>query len=394
MGCADGADPEPSAPIDGSSPIAEAGVDPDAAADGGTAVPACSEDGWCYTELPTLTRAEGDLLPDPNGVRLGLTAVWVAPEHQALAVSSAGHVLRWDGLEWRIDLVANAGLRSVWGGSATDVWLGGDSGLLLHGTGTPGSLAYQPVSLGTSQKITRIWGTSVSDVWVLADRVYHLEGETFVAVDVPSSFGSAAEYVRIAAVWGTATDTWFAGFEVSHCAPPSCMNVNQPYAARRKLGPGGNVTWDTIPMPMAGATSLVGGVSAGDGVQVVTLRTGLYDDTALAGWIADDKTKLGTGRGPITVAGAYAWSSEAAERYGQPEALWSTGQKDDVWLVGEHGVVRHFDGAAWRVVRVARTKLAPLVNHLHGIDGIVDPSGERDTWIVGDDVAIHRRAKP
>ena len=401
-GCADGvvlghapADEGSNDTSDAGSANAEAG----AGDSGPAALPTCSADGWCYTTLPAAPPSSpGDVLPDPNGVRFALTSVWSAPDRHAWAVSSAGHVLHWDGTAWSIAFVASAGLHGVWGASATDVWIAGDAGLLLHGTGSSGALTFQHVALGTSQRIKRVWGTSPSDVWVLADRVYHLTADSaasatpFVPVDVPSSFGDDVAYVRISAVWGTASDTWFGGSEVSHCAPPSCANVDRLFAARRRVDAGGTVSWDTVPMPIADATAVVAGSTTTNGVQIVALKTRLFD-TAFAAWIADDASKLDPARGPITVAGAHAWNFELAERYGQPEGLWGRAP-NDVWLVGQYGVVRRFDGKGWQVSRVARTSLAPLVSHLRSIDAIVDASGEREMWIVGDDVALHRRTKP
>jgi hypothetical protein len=385
--CADGvvverapaADRNDTTPDGGGFDVGDAGALPEAAAP----LPECSADGWCYTKLPS-----DDALPDPNGVKLALTGVWVGADHVAWAVSAAGHVLRWNGTEWRKEHTAGAGLRSVWG-SGSDVWVAGDGGSLVHGTtSTTGTTTFVPVTLPTTQRITRVWGTSPSDVWVLADRPYHLTADSvqtatpFVPVDVPSSFGSAVAFVRITAVWGSATDTWFAGTEVSYCAPPSCTNTTQPFAARLR-----GTTWDTVPMPITDATTVVAGASLANGVQVFTTKTKLFD-TAKAAWIADDAAKLDPSRGAITVAGTHAWNAEIAESYGQPEALWGNAP-NDVWLVGEYGVVRRFDGQKWQVSRVARTPISPLVNHLHAID-----ASASEMWIVGDDVALVRAVKP
>lgn len=387
LGCADGDPPEVA-----HEPSGETRIDPSpgpGVVDGGAPgdagsppPPACSADGWCITKLP-----------EP----MSLTDVWASPDRRAWAVSAAGHVLRWDGAEWKIVHVASAGLRAVWGASPTEVWVGGESGLVLHGEESAGATTFTPVAIDTSQTVTRIRGSSPADVWLLADGAYHLTAATagsaspFVAVTVPSSFGDAVAFTRITAVWGTAADTWFAGSETSYCAPPDCTNVKQTFTARRRAA-GDDVTWDTVPMKIADATAVAAGTSTTDGIQILALQTQLFD-TGLAARVADDASKLDPKRGPITVAGAHAWSFEVAEEYGQPEGLWGR-RSDDVWLVGRFGVVRRFDGNAWQVARVAPTKLAPLVNHLHAIDAVDDPSGEREMWIVGDDVALRRTVKP
>ena len=152
------------------------------------------------------------------------------------------------------------------------------------------------------------------------------------------------------------------------------------------------MTWDTIPMAIPDATRIVGGTSTSSGVQVLAIATRLFD-TAFAARIADDAAKLDPKRGAINVAGAHAWSFEVAQTYAQPTGIWGN-DENDVFLVGESGVVRRFDGSTWQLVRVARTAISPLVSHLGAIDGVVGATGEREMWIVGEDVALHRRDKP
>ena len=397
LGCADGV-------------VAPSSSSPGLLTDGGASQPSdtgdasdgavtCSADGWCYTRLPAPASFDaGGLVPDPSGVRFALSSVWGSPDGVAWAVSRAGHVLRWNGTEWKVVLVAGAALRSVWGASASDIWVAGDSGLLLHGTGTDGNVSFQPVSLGSGQTIARVWGTSATDVWLITDRAYHLTAETvgsatpFVEVQLPSEYGDAVAFVRPTAVWGTAEDTWFGGTEGSFCAPPSCTNETRLFAARRTVGPGGAVTWSSVPMVIPDSARIVGGTSTSSGVQVLAIATSLFD-TAFAARIADDAAKLDPKRGAITVAGAHAWSFEVAQTYAQPTGIWGR-DEDDVFLVGESGVVRRFDGSNWQLVRVARTAISPLVSHLSAVDGVIDPTGKGEMWIVGEDVALHRRVTP
>ncbi len=397
VGCAAG---EEMPPLSAPAPdVTEAGTptpnDADTPVDDApTAIPDCSPDDWCYTRLPLAQSFDaGGVVPNPDRAVFALTSIWVAPDRQAWAVSDAGHVLQWNGAAWRVAFVASAGLRSVWGSSASDVWIAGKSGLLLHGTGTPGALVFAPVSIGSMQTITRVWGTSATDVWLLADRVYHLGGEPekFEPVSIPTDYGDAAAAVQTTAVWGSGSDTWFAGTETTHCAPPNCSNQTRVFATRRRVGTGDAVTWDTIPMAIKDATGVVGGTSTATGVQMLAIQTRLFD-TAFAARVADDPAKLDPKYGAVTVAGDYAWSFEVAEEYGQPEGLWGR-EANDVWLVGRFGVVRRFDGAAWQVSRVARSTLSPLLNHLHAIDAVTDANGEREMWIVGDDIAMHRTVK-
>jgi hypothetical protein len=198
--------------------------------------------------------------------------------------------------------------------------------------------------------------------------------------------------MRITAIWGTPSDMWFAGTESSFCAPPDCTNVTRLVAVRRRTDGSGATTWDAVPMAVEGSTAIAGGAATSSGLQFLVARTKQFD-IGLAMRVADDPAKLDPKFGPVTIVGSHAWSFEVAENYGQPHGLWGR-EANDVWLIGEFGVVRRFDGSSWTVARVARTPRAPLVNDLRGIDAYVGASGEREMWIVGDDVAMHRTVKP
>lgn len=363
-----------------------------------TSLPTCSPDGWCYTELPATSALDGGDAPrDPDGFTFPLRAVWAGPDHRALAISARGHVLAWDGATWSVIFVASSPLRTLWAASADDVWIGGDAGYLLHGTRAAGGLTFTKVASGTSYPIVRVWGTSASDVWLLADRAYHRTAESassatpFVAVDVPSSYGDVTAGVVLSAVWGTAEDTWFGGMESTFCAPPDCVNAKRLFVTRQRSTDAGS-SWETVATPVPSATAVVGGFSTASGVEQALVNVRQITDFGFLLRIAGDASKLDARRGPITEDGAFAWNVELAEDFSEPRAIGGA-RADDVWVVGRSGVVRHFDGVSWSVVRVARSNLSPLVNDLHGIDAFTAGT-ERETWIVGDDVAMVRRSTP
>lgn len=386
MGCAQGNDPAPARVDD--TPSFDAGTDttmpsPDAStADAGDAeLPRCSADDWCYTDLPSPESFDaGGPAANPSPVVLPLSSVWVAPDHRAWSGDGLGRVLFWDGTRWRGVFVAPGSVRSIWGTSSTDVWLAGDFGV-LHGTGdSPDALQFASVAMPTARPIMRIWGTGSSDIWILADGtngVFRLSAATagdpspFAPVVLPDGDADAGISRILTAVWGTASETWLGGMEYQSCAPPDCTSQSSVVAFERNAG---SESWTSVTMPIPNVTSVISGVSTPQGQLLALQATQL--NTAFAARIAN-----GT------------WNSELVEDYGQARSMW--GQKsDDVWLVGFFGVVRHFDGTQWQVSRVTRSPYLPLVNHLNAIDALVDPSGEQDMWIVGNDVALHRTVKP
>ncbi|MDF2694632.1 MAG: hypothetical protein K0S65_3015, partial [Labilithrix sp.] len=208
---------------------AGADVSDDASAD--AEAPTCSADGWCYTALPTRESIDAGPPPEwgPDTV-LQMNSVWVAPDHSTWAVTQGGHVLRWDGATWTV--VTNVGkpLYSIWGLSATDLWIGGANALVLHGTFDAGQLTLEAVAtdlrtatLNLRQGARKIWGTSATDIWILGEfgGVFHLEPSpdggppAFVEMDLPTDC-PGPDYIgpfSAGALWGTANEVWVAGVD-------------------------------------------------------------------------------------------------------------------------------------------------------------------------------------
>ena len=309
-------------------------------------------------------------------------------------MSAAGHVLRWDGATWKVETIAPAGLQSVWGSSATHLWVAGDDGLVLHGTVTPEKVTFEPVNSDTSQTITRIWGRSATDVWAISDRVYHLEAEgndppRFVQVDVPNAYDDPNAYVQYSSVWGNATGVWVGGERTTFCIPRTaatelsfrrevdglqCMGACRAAHSVRDHGHSGH---DHERRARAGRSQELWRQRPGGANCKPSGRS---------------RTDLARRRG-IVSDGPYAWTQELAETYGAPEGLWANAS-NDIWLVGAAGVVRHYDGTKWELARTALTPRLPLLNDLHSVHAVTSSSGEQDIWIVGDNVALHRTVKP
>jgi hypothetical protein len=260
---------------------------------------------------------------------------------------------------------------------------------LFHASGGSGALTFKPVTAGTSRSILQVWGTAPDDLWIVSeDFVGHATAETigsaqpFAPVAVPSSYTDSVVFVKPTAVWGTANETWFAGTESSFCAPPDCVNETRTFVARRSVANDGAVSWSPLALPAyPGSLGIVAGVTVADGSQYVAINS---DEVWTESWVAHvatDASLLDPDGGPIV------------PRFSRPTALWGT-SSDDLWLLGASGVVRHFDGKEWQLVRVARTNLSPVAEDLRGIAATTDESGEREMWIVGDDIAMHRTVKP
>ncbi len=66
---------------------------------------------------------------------------------------------------------------SVWGSSASDVWVVGSVGTVLHWNGSSWSTA----RTGTGSQLTGVWSTSASDAWAVgsAGTILHWNGSAW-----------------------------------------------------------------------------------------------------------------------------------------------------------------------------------------------------------------------
>lgn len=132
-----------------------------------------------------------------------------------LAIGDAA--MRWDGATWSEELRISApDLNDVWAVSEDEVWFVGDAGAvyvwkddeLFHGT------------LGQGRNPT-VWGSSASDVWIgYGAGVLHGDGTTFCEVELPSHTGYMTDIAGsgpddVWAVWDSGAVMHFDGSEWS-----------------------------------------------------------------------------------------------------------------------------------------------------------------------------------
>ncbi|MBX3212227.1 MAG: hypothetical protein KF850_09355 [Labilithrix sp.] len=345
----------------------EAGVDAGETADGDAAPPArkCSDDGFCHTDVPG-----GQTLRD----------VWGDAEGVAWTVSAEGNVLRWDGSAWVQSFAAGTPLHAVWGSSSTDLWVGGEAGL-FHGTGASASTLVW-TAVPAPGPVRSIWGASGSDVWAAVAEaatdtvgtVLHLsatpgpadggdpgdgDGDAGVAwlVD-PVSTAFPARYVK---VWGTSSDDIWLGAEVGAVRTLQVIHgrregagqlVWRPTVPRNVLQMNGGCSVSRTEVYLLGSRDFYRGVSANDGLSFT--------------WTANSA---------FTVGGL-------AHRAVRATAT------DDVWLAGDLGRLRHWDGVDWRLARLALDDVLPVIKPFYAIWG----SEGGDVWIVGQGIALRKVA--
>ena len=89
-------------------------------------------------------------------------------------------------------------------------------------------------------------------------------------------------------------------------------------------------------------------------------------------------TKAADGGFDFTQTKRFSWEPRSAQ------AFWGTAP-DDAWVVGESGLVQHWNGTTWQSAAITITPL-PVIKSFYGIWG----TSSTDFWIVGDEIALHK----
>jgi hypothetical protein len=246
----------------------------------------------------------------------GVTSLWSARRHQVWGAGDQS-IVHFDGEHWtRAELALTTDpergldvVTSLWGSRDGDMWAVTNFGRTLHLQGGQWVTARDD---GMA-----IWGTSSHDLWIVTHQgIEHYDGIRWtieVAIDAISG----------PAIWGSAhDDVWVSG----------SFGVLLHYDGRawRETSASGHL--------------LHGGLATAPGdVWGATESLHHYDG---AGWI---ETPL----------------------VGEINGIWSQAP-DDVWMVGTHGVIQHFDGVQWTTTSAGDRKLLG-----------VWASADDDVWVVG-----------
>ncbi|AKV04406.1 hypothetical protein AKJ09_11069 [Labilithrix luteola] len=164
----------------------------------------CGDAGFCETRLP-LSAA---------GLSLSLRRVWEVASNDVWSVSLEGDVLHYDGTSWTTTYRANHPLYALWA-SPTDVWVGGEGGLLVH-RGSDG--VFRRIEVGHVENIGEIAGPNKDDLWFTGREgvLDHFDGVTLTSHPIP------VEGVRITTLFARAgVGTFAAGYVQG--LPPTTM---------------------------------------------------------------------------------------------------------------------------------------------------------------------------
>lgn len=307
---------------------------PEASSDGGLtdadAMPdaGCdASDPTCAANVITCDQAAWCPVTTPVSTLYSLTAVWGSGKNDVWAVGSGGSIVHFDGTTWKLTptSVRNT-FHAVWGSGPNDVWAVSMTDVLFHTSGFTGGTA----------------------VWTMANPAKAEPGDLYPRAAL-AIWGTGADQVRIGARDRTVLDPGGSG---------DVVTLNQ----YTKTVADGGVAW--APVEGAGTVHGFWGSSADD----------LW-------YIADNSEKNGWQKG-VTMHGTVAdggkgmtWTSVDSQSTVVLEGIWGS-SKDDLWAVGDMGVIRHMVGGALRWAIVP----SPTTEALHAVWG----SAANDVWAVGD----------
>ena len=378
------------APVIPSDDVSDDAVDA-SAADVDTPPRTCSLDDVCHTALPPKSFLR-DVWSAGDGV------VWAVGWIDRVVTATTGTILRWDGTKWAAHFTAESRLNAIWGSSPTDIWVGGDGGL-FHGTGpSSAEITWTKVR---SEPIASIWGSGPNDVWAVgATRTwrYFFDGKVLHYSGPGSGGGDGWEIDPISSrqigfrkVWGTsASDVWIGGLEDNNCG--DCWEGAHAITLRRRPDGNGGFTWSQDELPEFGGAGR--GSNFMGGGSIAPNSVWLMGNLSMAQWSPSyDVVFIGTPK--TDGSGDYAWTEETfgtcrsasdltCRGLWFSRAVWGK-TPNDVYLAGDFGHLRHWNGTQFSLVRTTITKV-PVTAAFYAMWG----TSSTDLWIVGDEIALHK----
>ncbi len=122
--------------------------------------------------------------PEPPTGSSKIAGIWAFSStnlYCTTAAGSYGRLFHYDGEKWEQQYGGdeNIALYSIWGNTASDIYVAGSTGLILQSNGT----SWLGVSSGTTQKLYSVFGSSASNIFAVGVQgtIVHNRGAGFVA---------------------------------------------------------------------------------------------------------------------------------------------------------------------------------------------------------------------
>lgn len=343
-----------------------------------------AEDVWAVGDEGRILHFDGKRwMQTPSGMSdRVLFGVWGSAPDDVWAVGGAlefvnaaenlegrsGTVLHWNGRAWTVEVPsAKAGLVSVWGSGAKDVYAAGTGGAVLRYDGQ----TWSELPRRTSKTWWHMWGRSASDVWAVGEggSVLRFDGRRWSSTySRPSDDLLGLHRVGPRDVWAVG----MAG-SVLHYDGAGWMRAES--GTQHDL----RAVWASGPDDVY-AVGERGTIVHYDGARWAAMKSGserkllaVWGSGPKDVWVAGDATLLhGDGKEwtPVTIAEV---TDLGPGRTSPLRGVWGSGP-GDVWVAGNNALLLHFDGQMWKRVDL---KMKPA-QHLGAVAG----SGPRDVWVM------------
>lgn len=131
-----------------------------------------------------------------------LNGGWSSSPTDAVAIGDSGIVLHYTGTNWATQSSGTVqNLNAVFGFGATDIFAVGNAGTILHYDGN----SWQPQTSGTSQPLYAVWGTSTANLFAAGGNgiILHYDGSAWSAQNSGTT-------TTLRGLWGNAGSSVFA----------------------------------------------------------------------------------------------------------------------------------------------------------------------------------------
>jgi hypothetical protein len=274
-----------------------------------------------------------------------------------------------------------ASFYAIGGADVTDVWAGGDGGLLTNYKTVPLG-AWTPKPQSPRQAIRSIYGFNSKDVWAVgaAGQILHYDGTSWTV----SASGTIQD---LNAIWGaTSNDLWAVGnnrtilrydgrqWGSKAMGSPGLTDLHAVF------GNSSSVVWIAGTNNPNSEQTLVRFIGAAESSVTITapMPPGtLPPFTSIWGASIDS---LWVGGGNVVLNYVPGMSSIPVRNFADSVVrLWGT-RDNDIWVIGNGGHISHYNGATWQTVPSGTS------DNLSGIFGFSD----KDVWVVGDAGSVLR----
>jgi hypothetical protein len=269
-------------------------------------------------------------------------------------------VLKWTQQSMPANISTFEWLNTVWGASASDLWVGGPNGTnaLLHWDGASWT------NTASATDVNQLWGASGSDIYAVgANTIQHYDGGNWSALNTGTPNA-------LLSVWGSsATDIYAGGFAglVMRSTGGTFSTIS---SATTGIGnePVSAIWGSSSSNVYFGATN----VYRYNGTSWSSVNTGISNVRAIWGSSATD-IWMGATSGNVTHYNGTSWTTSSVGS-ADVSGIWGTAS-NDVYLVNRAGEIWHYNGTSW-------VKYTPAAGQAFlGVWG----SSRTDVWVVGTD---------